>query len=173
MKVTVSARVESGGQYRISKINWAGSDLFSADEFAKLNKMHPGDIASDAQLRAAYRPLLNAYLSQGYVDVSIDTPPQEDRAQHTVAYTLSVAPGEVYKVGTLSVIGLPVADKAQFDQRWTLPVGSIYNGVYAFGFLASLQQARWMQPYVGSLGTTAHPDTHLVDVVFTFDRKHA
>ncbi len=173
VKVTVSARVDSGDQYHLASITWPGSDLFSAEEFTKSNKMQPGDVASDAQLRAAYRPLLNAYLSRGYVDVSIDTHPQEDRAQHTVAYTLSITPSEVYNVGSLSVIGLSPADKALFDERWNLPVSSIYNGVYAFGFLASLAKERWMQPYVGTLVTTAHPDNHMVDVVFTFSRKHA
>jgi outer membrane protein assembly factor BamA len=168
-EVMVSARVLGGDAFRIASITWAGSELFSVDDFAKVNKLHPGDIASDKLLRASYKPLLDAYLAKGYVDVSVNTQPKEDTAAHTVAYSLAISPGNVYKVGSLTVIGLTPELRARFDSLWKLPVGAIYDGVYAFAFLpktvaADLTLARFGTAIV----TTANPDTRLVDIVFTF-----
>ena len=169
--VTVTGKVVGGDAYTISSITWPGSEFYSVEDFAKTVKLRAGDVASDALLRASYQPVLNAYLRRGYVDVSIDTRPQKDAAAHTVAYTLSVLPGNVYKVGSLTVVGLSPADRQQFDADWKQPVGNVYDGVDSFAFLGREGVKPWAQRYAGSLQTIANPDTRLVDIVFTFNSK--
>ena len=44
--IVVSATLASGQMYRVSTINFTGTPLYSADEFAKNTKLHPGDVAS-------------------------------------------------------------------------------------------------------------------------------
>ena len=167
--VAVTGKVVSGDAYTVSSITWPGSQFYSVDDFAKTVKLRPGDVASDTLLRASYQPVLNAYLRRGYVDVSIDTHPQKDAAAHTVAYTLSVLPGNVYKVGSLTVVGLSPEARQQFDALWKQQVGDIYDEVGAFAFLGHEATKPWLQPYAGALQTIANPNTLLVDIVFTFN----
>jgi outer membrane protein assembly factor BamA len=169
VKVDVAASVVSGDSFKVAGITWDGSDLFSTDAFAKSNKLHPGDVASDSLLRESYKPLLDAYLTQGYVDVSVDTHSKEDTTTHTVTYTLSVLPGNVYKLGSLTVIGLTPDVRAKFDAQWKLVVGGTYDGVYPFTLLKKLNfEDPSFRQLNGTVVTTANPDTLLVDIVYTF-----
>jgi outer membrane protein insertion porin family len=169
VKVAVAGKVVGGEPYKVSSITWPGSEFLSREEFAKTVKLRPGDPASDALLRSSYQPVLDAYLRRGYADVSIDTHPQRNAATHTVAYTLSVQPGNIYRVGTLTVLGLSPAARQHFDTLWQQKVGDVYNGVDAFGFLARESTQPWLTPYRGELQTVANPNTKLVDIVFTFN----
>lgn len=168
VNVDVAAMIVGGDAYRVASITWAGSDLFSIADFAKGNKLQRGDVASDKLLRQSYQPILNAYLQRGFVDVSVDTQPQRDTTQHTVAYALKVAPGEVYKVGSLSVAGLSPEQRTQFDALWTLQVGAVYDGVYALHFLPTHQDVPFLRGLGGGVVTIADPDTKLVDIQFAF-----
>ena len=171
VNVAVTGRVVSGEPYTVSSIAWPGSEFFSIEDFAKVVKLRPGDVASDGLLRASYQPLLNSYLRRGYVDVSIDTHPQKDTAAHTVGYTLSVLPGDVYKVGSLTIVGLSPDARQHFDTVWKQHVGDVYDGVESFAVLGRESTQPWLQHYAGAVQTIANPDTKLVDIVFTFNAK--
>lgn len=168
VQVTINARVVAQQPYHVSAVQWSGSDLFSTDDFAKANKLHAGDPASASALKASYRPLLDAYLQHGFVDVSIDPQPVKNEAAHTVAYNLSVKPGAMYRVGAVHVQGLSAKAQQEFDSAWKLKPGSVFDAVYALNFLQLNTALRSLQPYTGKVDTVAHPETHTVDVTLTF-----
>ncbi|HEY9136675.1 MAG TPA: POTRA domain-containing protein [Terriglobus sp.] len=167
-KVTVTARVVPGDPYRITSITWPGTALFSADDFAKGNKVHAGDVVSMAALRASYQPILDAYHRQGYVDAAILPELKADTTNHTVAYTLTVSPGEVYHVGSIRAVGLSGKAQSDFDANWRMKPGVVWDSIYAEKFLQNNTALRSLAPYTGKIDSVAHPETHTVDVTLTF-----
>ena len=167
-QVTLSAQVVAGDSYRVSSVQWPTAEFFSADDFSKASKLHAGDIASSAALEASYRPLLDAYLQRGYLDVVVIPLLQFDRVAHTVAYTLDLQPGAVYRVGTFNVRGLSPQARKDFDSAWKLKPGIVYDAIYATNFLHLNTALKSLDPYTGKVDTVAHPETHTVDVTMTF-----
>ncbi len=167
VKVTATGNVNTGEAYRVGSVQWAGSAIFSKEEFAKVNQLHPGDVASEALLRQSYAPLTSAYLQHGYMDCAVDVATTRDEAVHTVSYTLTVTPGEMYHVGSVSVVGLDAGTRADFDAAWTLHPGDVYDGTYTAKFLAN-GKIPSLSRYGVTINAAANPTTHLEDVLLTF-----
>jgi hypothetical protein len=167
VRVTATGDALTGDSYRVGSVEWAGSPLFSAEDFAKANKLHAGDVASDTLLKQSYEPLTIAYLKQGYSDASIDTKASRDEAAHTVSYTIKVTPGEVYHVGSVSAVGLDPKARADFDAAWSMHPGDVYDATYTGRFLGS-GKIPSLQPYSAGINASANPVTHLADVLLTF-----
>jgi len=166
--VVVSGRVVPGDVYRVGALTWSGTPVYSADDFVKNEKLHPGDLASAKQLEASYRPLLDAYLHLGYVDAVIVPQAKADAGTHTVSYTLQVNPGEVYHVSSVSANGLDAKAQQDFTTYWRMKAGSVYDPVYAQRFIEMNSSVKSLQPYMAKFTTTSHPETHTSDVVMNF-----
>ena len=167
VKVNVAGTVVPGEPYRVSAITWAGSDLFSTEDFKKSAKLQAGDLASDQMLRETYGAITHAYLHQGYMDAVITTNPKRDEASHTVSYTLQAVPGAAYRVGSVSTTGLDPATRSAFDAAWKLHPGDVYDAQYAAQFLA-LRVIPALGNYTAGYGASANAATHTVDVLLTF-----
>ncbi len=174
-QVEVSGTLHAGEVYRVSGITFAGSPLLAADAFAAAEKLHAGDIASRAQLFDTLRPLDAAYRRAGYLDVAVAAAPQEDAATHQVAYTVTVTPGEPYRVKTVTANGLDTSSQAAFDQGFAMKPGDLYNSEYlqAFykhAFLENNTALRKLAEYSFGYKAYADPSTHTVDLVLNFAR---
>ncbi|WP_047496087.1 POTRA domain-containing protein [Terriglobus sp. TAA 43] len=166
--VTVAAQVVPGEPYRVASITWPGTALFSADDFAKGNKVHAGDTVSVAALRESYQPILDAYHRQGYVDAAIVPALKADTANHTVAYELTISPGQVYHVDSVHITGLSGQARKDFDANWKLKAGAVWDSIYAEKFLQNNSALRSLDPYTAKFDSVAHPETHTVNVTITF-----
>jgi hypothetical protein len=141
--VTYTATFVPGEAYKVSALTWDPTPVYSAADFARDAKLHPGDPANDSALRQTETPISNAYLLQGYLDVYVLPHPVVDATSHTVAYTLEPIPGEIYRQtetpisnayllqGYLDVYVLPhpVVDATSHTVAYTLePIpGEIYR----------------------------------------------
>jgi outer membrane protein assembly factor BamA len=170
VSVVLSATLSSGEVYRVSGINFAGSSLLSAEAFASSARLHAGDVASRARLLESLAPLDMAYRRLGYMDVVVQAAPTADPATHQVAYTVSVKPGEQYRVKEITTNNLNPAAKADFDRGFTMKKGELFNPEYANGFLKNNTALKALQGYSGSWKAYADPSTHTVDLVITFVR---
>ena len=142
--VVLSATLVPGDVYRVSVINFAGEPLLAADAFAATEKLHPGDIASQALLMQTLAPLDAAYRRQGYMDVVVEATPAIDAAAHQVAYTVTVTPGEQYRINKVTANNLDPVARDNFDRRFTMKTGDLYNPEYVTGFLKNNSSAlRW------------------------------
>ena len=168
--VVLSATLSPGEIYRVSGITFAGTPLLSADAFAATEKLHPGNIASRAQLFETLAPLDAAYRRQGYMDVIIEAAPTPDAATHQVAYTISVKPGKQYRIHELTANNLDPAARADFDRGFLMKTGELFNPDYVRGFLKNNTALRALENYSASYKAYADPNTHTVDLVLTFVR---
>jgi outer membrane protein insertion porin family len=166
--VIVNATLSAADIYHVSAVNFAGAPLFSADDFAKNSKLHTGDIASREMLMETLAPLDSAYRRQGYMDILIRTDPQFDDAARTVAYNVSIVPGEQYRIHEVTANNLNPAALADFNHAFTMGKGELYNPEYAKSFLKNNTSLKSLAPYTATYKAYADPNTHTVDLVLTF-----
>jgi outer membrane protein assembly factor BamA len=166
--VVLSATLTPGDIYHVSKIDFAGTPLLSADAFAATEKLHPGDVASRALLLQTLAPLDLAYRKQGYMDVIIEAKPTADPATHQVAYTVSVKPGEQYRVKQVTANNLDTAARADFDRGYLMKTGELYNPDYLTNFLHNNTALLALQKYSAAWKAYADPNTHTVDIILNF-----
>jgi outer membrane protein insertion porin family len=168
--VVLSATINVGDVYHVSKIGFSGSPLLSAESFAATQKLHSGDTASRALLFETLAPLDAAYRRQGYMNVIVKVAPSADVATHQVAYAVSVDPGEQYRIHELTANGLDPAAKADFERGFLMKAGELYNPEYVSGFLKNNTSLRALVGYSAGFKAYANPNTHTVDLVLTFVR---
>jgi outer membrane protein assembly factor BamA len=170
VSVVVSAALSAGDVYHVGKITFAGAPLMSADAFAAGAKLHAGDLASRKDLIATLEPLDAAYRRQGYMDVVASAAPTLDKTAHTVDYTVSVIPGEQYRVHEVTTQGLEGDAKAQADyaRGFIMKPGDLYNPDYLTHFLKNNTALQALNGYSAGFKATADPTAHTVDVLITF-----
>ncbi len=168
--VILAATLEPGEIYRLSTISFAGTPIISAESFAAAAKLHPGDVASHAALLETLTPIDAAYRRQGYMDVVINAAPTLDSAAHTVAYAVSVQPGEQYRIHEVTANNLDTAARADFDRHFLLKPGDLYNPGYVAGFLTNNTAVRSLDGYSAAFKAYADPNTRTVDLVINFFR---
>ena len=166
--VTYTARLNTGGPYKVSAITWEPTPLYTDADFTRVAKLRPGDIANAAALTEIETPIAKAYLAQGYMDVYLRVNSALDTAAHTVAYTLHAVPGEQYRLHAVTAAGISPEARKAFDAAWTMKPGDLYSGLAVDAFLRKNIAQPVFRPYTISYQASADPETHLVDLTLTF-----
>ena len=166
--VTYTARIVTGEPWKIAALIWTPTPLYSAADFARDNKLHPGDPANDTALLALEAAISAAYLSHGYMDVYVLPHPLADLAAHAVTYNLEPIPGDVYRLRTATPTGLSPEALQEFNSTLQLKPGDIYNPAYVTEFIHNNTALKHLSTYAGGFQASADPQTHLVDLTLTF-----
>ncbi len=168
--VVLSATLAPGDIYHVASVAYPGTPILSAESFAASAKLHPGDLASRADLLETLAPLDAAYRRQGYMDVAINAEPTLDATAHTVSYAVTVIPGAQYRLHEITPNNLDPAARADFDRGFVLKPGALYNPEYVAGFLKANTALRSLEGYSAGFKAYADPNTHTVDLVINFFR---
>ena len=115
-------------------------------------------------------PVEMAYRRQGYMDVVVQSGAVLDQAAHTVAYTVTVVPGEQYRLRSVNAIGLDPAARTEFDRGWLMNAGALYNVEYVTEFQKNNSALRALSAYSFAYKAVADPIAHTVDLNLTFMR---
>jgi outer membrane protein assembly factor BamA len=166
--LTYTARIVTGDPWKISTISWIPTPLYSAADFDRDTRLHPGDLANDTALLNLEGLIADAYRSQGYLHVYVLPHPVPDAAAHTIAYTLEPIPGDIYRLKAVNVTGLPPSAQKAFDTAWTMKAGDPYSEIAVNLFIRKNMGQPVFQPYNLNYGASVDPDTHLVDLTLTF-----
>lgn len=168
--VRYTTAVVPGEPFHVSTIAWQPTSIYAQEAFTHDAKLHPGDLASQKSLLQTEQSILNAYLHLGYLDAYIDAHPQTDAAAHTVSYLLSVTPGEIYHLKSVTPLNLSPAAQKDFDFGWQLKPGAVYDPTYTATFLTNNTALRNLAGYTASFQAAADTNTHLVDLTINFIR---
>jgi outer membrane protein assembly factor BamA len=166
--VTYTATLIPGDAYKVSTLTWTPTPTYSAADFARDTKLHPGDPASDSALVQTEAAISRAYLLQGYMDVYVLPHPTLDAATHTVAYTFTAVPGDVYRLHAVNVTGLPSQARAQFDADWQMKSGDPYSDQAVNAFLVKHAGQPLFREYGAGFKAVGNPQTHQIDLSITF-----
>ena len=166
--VDLTATVSEGEPYRLSQLNWQGSDIISAADFNKVAKLKPEDLASRLSLLQSLSLLTNAYQAKGFQDAKIQAPATLDKTTHHVAYTIRVVPGDQYRLHSVKAAGLTDVQRQQFDSAWRMKPGDFFDVNYMTEFLKKNSSLQALRGYSATYRAVSDPDTHLVDLTITF-----
>jgi outer membrane protein assembly factor BamA len=165
--VDLTATLSEGQQYHVSRLTWPGSEIMSSADFIKQSPLKPGDPASPTVLRTALHILSTAYSTKGYIEADVAAPPQIDRTQHLVAYTVSVQPGPQYRFKSIRWIGVPDVQRQDLDFAWREKPGDIFDATYPTRFMVQTAQPL-MRGYKVSVLQRTNPADHTVDLTVSF-----
>ena len=172
--VPFTAAITAGEQYRLGRFSLTGSPLVNEAEFLKAAPLKPGDVAEEVKLRQSLFLVTGPYAAQGYIDAKVDATPAFHPEQRTVDYSISVIPGEPYRMGQLTVLNLDEARKAKVLEVWALHPGAPFDKSYAPVFLKkNAAQLHTLDGYSATYRQIKHLDTHIVDLQVTFKRDKA
>jgi len=168
LAVTYTATLVPGEAYKVSTVTWNPTPIYSAADFTRDTKLHPGDPASDTALRQTEAGISRAYLRQGYIDVYVLPNAVTDATTHTVAYTFTAVPGAVYSLHTLTVNGLPDSARTLLLSNWPMKPGDPYSDLAVADYLTKYVAQPIFREYNAGFKAAGNPETHQVDLTLTF-----
>jgi outer membrane protein insertion porin family len=141
----------------------------SADDFAKVAKLHDGDVANEDLLHGTLASVATVYKTHGYLQAKIDAAPKFDAVNHMVTYAITVEPGPVYRMGELSLVGLSAEQRAEVLKYWPMQEGDVYDASVSTEFLLKNKaNLKTLAGWSGTWKAYQHDDTDIVDLVVTF-----
>jgi len=126
--VDVIVQVTAGPKYHVSMITANGGPLLQGRDLSQFMKAKAGDPAGDAPFGTLGAQIRALYEHMGYEDVQISDGQELDRSNATVSYHLSVVPGPVYHLRTLSVRKLDPNQESKVREMLGMKEGDVYDG---------------------------------------------
>ena len=128
--VDVTFPVEPGLQYKLVKTSWTGNAVLPADELQRLIRLKPGEPANAVQLAGDIEEVEKLYGTKGYILAHVDPAPEFDDGAAAVSYQLKVNEGDLYRMGELTIDGIPAQNAARMAEQWQLKRGQTYDNSY-------------------------------------------
>jgi len=121
----VTAAVRPGEPYHVARLAIQAAPPVSQADLDKEGEIKTGDVASPMEQRIAQGKIERAYQLQGYLDAQAAFKITKDSAAHTVAYDVTISPGEIYHFVSLDVSALPSDQQASFKAAFTVAPGAV------------------------------------------------
>ena len=128
--VDVSFPVAPGLQYKLVKVEWAGNAVLPTDKLQSLIHLNAGEPANAVQLTNDLEEVHKLYGTKGYLFAHADPTPEMDDSSASVSYQLSVTEGDLYRMGELTIDGIPPANEAKMAQQWQLKKADPFDDSY-------------------------------------------
>lgn len=162
--VTMTGVAQTGPRYKVARVTMPtpvgtvkASDLES-DQQVKVGGLPSPSLVQNTTARMAF-----VYQGHGFLDATSSVSSMQDHVAHTMSYTFSVMPGEVYHMRDLLFAADLTADqRAQLTDAWKLPKGAVYERLAVAQSLQSLKTLCAGHPAMDKLSRDAA--THQVDV---------
>ena len=163
--------VKEGGIYKLGSITYPADALVPRSEVEKV--MSKYQAGSGRPLDLFLLAVRDAYHARGYLDCSVVSHAAFNEATHIVNYSLEIAPGPIYQMGTVQFEDAPDAMAQKLTRLWKMAPGQPFDESYVSTFAARAQKqdrslAKWMQTVITSFYVKPDPATHQVNCVFHF-----
>jgi outer membrane protein assembly factor BamA len=169
--IPFAVAITEGGVYKLGSINYPPDALVPRSEVEKvLSKYQAG---SGRPLDLFLLAVRDAYHAHGYLDCSVVSHDAFNEATHIANYSLEIAPGPIYRMGTVHFEGAPDDMAARLARLWKMAPGQPFDESYVSTFAARAQKqdrslAKWMQTVINNFDVKPDPVTHQVNCVFHF-----
>jgi outer membrane protein assembly factor BamA len=175
VRVPFQVSVAPGALYKLSGIQLAPGLLVTQAEFDHQSHLHPGDIAVSQYVRENWQFVERQYHNHGFLKAAVHATPNFDRAQGTANFTITVEPGPVFTMGTLTIENVGENLRAMMLAAWKIPAGTPLSEGAVFNYFA-IGDAN---PALARVFATANckyvlklnDDTHTADVVLRLEKK--
>jgi outer membrane protein insertion porin family len=134
--VDVSFPVSPGMVYALSGVKWAGNKVFRAEQLRDLIRLKQGEPANSVELEDDLRQIHKLYGTKGYLFAQVEAAPTLDDATASVAYQLNITEGDMYRMGDLSIDGVPQENAQKMLAQWQMKKGDAYDSSYPQKFFS-------------------------------------
>jgi len=167
VKVTVT--VDEGEEYKLAKVEIAGTTPMNPEDLLRAGDFKTGAVANFDKIGDGLDRIRTALKRAGYLNATAGSSRIVDDAKQSVAVTITVDAGQLYKMGTLQIKGLDLEAEAEIKRIWTLKEGSAFDPEYPDYFLKRVGE----DGIFDNLGETKadsrrNEKDHIVDVTLTF-----
>jgi outer membrane protein assembly factor BamA len=170
--VDVSFPVTPGHEYKLTNMQFVGNGVFSADQLQGLIHLKNGEPANAVQLSDDLEAIRKLYGTKGYLGARVDPNPDMDDAKSTVSYRLNVTEGDQYRMGELSIDGIPLDNAKKMAAQWQLKKGEPYDASYLPKFFKIMYQDVGLRvPYNVIPRQEVNPQDKTVSVALHFVPK--
>jgi len=169
--VGMQIAIDAGQQYRISGLEADGGPLLAGKDLSRFFGKKAGDVAGRDPFEALRGNLWPLYRDYGYADVEIESNPQLDRAHAQVAYRLTVNPGSIYQLRSLSVEKLNATQEARVMELLGMRPGDIYQDDAIANLYRLIADEPLLMGYSFSFGPKKDKQAHAVDLTLIFFKK--
>lgn len=145
LHVSVTIRVDEGRQKKLSGIEFRTSGPHSlppvtapvipAEELRPMIPLRDGEVFRPGKIREGLSAVARAYGARGFIECSITSQMDVDASNETVAITVDLNEGPLYRVGSLEIIGLDRATAALLQSK--LAIGDPVNPKLIEDFFAA------------------------------------
>jgi outer membrane protein assembly factor BamA len=169
------AAISSAAGETLGQVAWSGNTALSNDELTNAFGLRAGEPAPRAKLDQALDRVRKAYARRGYIDAKFEGTGMPDVASRRTNYEYIIYEGRQFRMGTLSITGLPAVEKHQLRSKWTLAGGSVFDDSYLEEFRTTV-----LRPFIASraqrtgirsrfeINTKPDAQKQTVDVIVTF-----
>jgi outer membrane protein insertion porin family len=133
--VELTIPVDEGPIYLWDKAEWSGNQVLTAIQLDATLGMKEGQLANGTKFDKGLHELSKRYGLTGYLDVSFDPKPEFDETTHRLTAKIAVKEGPQYRMGKLTIKGIPELDGRPLEQHWKLKRGDVFDMSYPDQFL--------------------------------------
>jgi outer membrane protein assembly factor BamA len=172
--IVVTLPVAEGLQYHWNDPVWSSNQAYSAQELNAALKLKQGDVADSMKIEQSWFEVRGVYGKKGYLGVRLKPEPVFDDARRFVTYQVALTEGPQYRMGQVTIAGLPEDEARRVKDAWGLKAGEVFNTSYIDVFLEKVVRGGLIRQTQGvRAGQELKRDEQnlTVDVVVKFERK--
>jgi hypothetical protein len=167
--VDLSISVDSGPKYHISSITADGGPLLQGRDLSQFIGIRKGDVAPGPQAFWNLESKLRAfYEHSGYEDVDFEDQPILDRDHGLAAYHLSVIPGPIYHLRSVTVRNLNPEQERKARELLGIKPGDVYQGDAIQGLYSKISDEPLLKGYRFSYGPKRDRTANGIDLSLEF-----
>ena len=102
--IDVNVPLSGGFLYHVSRVEVHAAAPLSDNDLKKIVAINPADAAGAVARGEQRSRLREPYRKHGYLDAEAQVETQKDGANHTIAYSLNMVPGQQYRVSAIDVL---------------------------------------------------------------------
>lgn len=128
--VIVSMKVDEGVAYNWNGAVWANNQTLTAKDLDAAFGMKTGEVADGLKIDSGFVEVKKGYSQKGYLMVGFKAEADFDDDGKKVIYHINVSEGMQFKMGTLTIKGLPDDVVSRLQETWKLKAGTVYDAFY-------------------------------------------
>ena len=136
--VAVTLSVVEGLQYSWDKSEWIDNKVLSTQELDSALEMKQGELASITKIEKGMVQVKKAFGKKGYISAALRPIREFDDATRRVTFRFKIIEGAQYRMGVLTIKGLPDETVTHLKSLWKLLPGIVYDASYLEDFIRTV-----------------------------------
>ena len=171
-EVELISEVDEGRKYVLQEIDWEGGSMFTKEQLDASMPIHRLDDFDVTKVRKGLDNLRKLYDKRGYVHLTAVPDTKINDADGTVTLIVTLMPGEVYRVGSVSFVGGNADERKRLELKWPLRQGDPFNPELIVTFFTA--NSSLLPSYASidqSVEQSLSEKTHTVDLTVHLERR--